>query len=502
MKHFTTRRTAAGLLALLAVGSTLLSCSDSGEGSEQMTTVTTSAAEAVETETAALYRENVPAADFGGETFRVIGCDPEAFSCILGFDFDEDSADSVESAIYHRNRAIEERYNVTFEHEYRSDWAEMADIMRNAAISGDDYYQLIMMINREAFKAAISGYVMPYENIPHIDTTQPWYMQKVNEMLTIGDTTVVAYTDECTNAYLQTVCVFYNKQILAENDLANPYELVREGKWTQDAFYEMATTAIRDINGDSKYDINDTYGIITEGDMLYPAMWVGAGINTVEKDENDIPVYTAPGNERLISAIDKLVDHIVTDGFMLDSFDAKLGDGEQARINGTTYFAEGKSLFRVGVVAYVRELRDMNADFGILPTPKYDETQEGYYGRMIDGWIHLPPSSVQNLELLGTMMEALGAESKNYVIPAFFDVALTQKLTRDVDSEEMLDIIFDNITLDLGDTVWYEDIRGQLQGPIADGKRDMASRLTKIEKRVNKTIEKALEAFNNREIGS
>ena len=70
-----------------------------------------------------------------------------------------------------------------------------------------------------------------------------------------------------------------------------------------------------------------------------------------------------------------------------------------------------------------------------------------------------------------------------------------------VDSEEMLDIIFDNITLDLGDTVWYEDIRGQLQGPIADGKRDMASRLTKIEKRVNKTIEKALEAFNNREIG-
>ncbi|MBQ7982278.1 MAG: hypothetical protein IJ302_01820, partial [Clostridia bacterium] len=151
--------------------------------------------------------------------------------------------------------------------------------------------------------------------------------------------------------------------------------------------------------------------------------------------------------------------------------------------------------FRYGIVANVRSLRDMNADFGILPSPKYEEAQNAYYGRMIDGWIHVAPTSVQNLELLGTMIEALGAESKNYVIPAFFDIALTDKLTRDADSEEMLDIIFDNITIDLGDTVWYDSVRSQMTPRISDGKTDTASFLTRIEKKVNGVIKKALIAF-------
>ena len=94
------------------------------------------------------------------------------------------------------------------------------------------------------------------------------------------------------------------------------------------------------------------------------------------------------------------------------------------------------------------------------------------------------------------MIEALGAESKNFVIPAFFDVALTDKLTRDGDSEEMLDIIFDNITLDLGDTVWYEAVRVKLNPQINNRKSDNASFLTRLQRSVDKTIQKALDALN------
>lgn len=489
----TKRINAIGTLLLFAA--LLCACgSPADEGGTQNTAPAETEA-ATQAETEFRYEAAVPQADFGGETFRVATCDPANFTCILGFDFEEDSADIVDSSIYYRNRDIEETYNVTFAHEYYPDWSDLPPILQEAALTGDDYYQLIMMINREAFSAAVNGYVMPYSEIPYVDTTQPWYMQHVNEMLTIGGKTVIAYTDECMNAYLQTCCVFFNKQIIASHDLADPYQLVRDGKWTQDAFYSMATEVATDVNGDGKFAPGDLYGVVTEADFFYPSMWVGSGINTITKDADDIPVFTGPGDERLMDAIETLVEHIKTDGFMLESFKEKLGEGEEARNEGCRYFAEGNALFRYGIVANVRSLRDMNADFGILPSPKYEESQETYYGRMIDGWIHVAPTSVQNLELLGTMIEALGAESKNYVIPAFFDIALTDKLTRDADSEEMLDIIFDNITIDLGDTVWYDSVRSQMTPRISDGKTDTASFLTKIEKRVNGVIEKALTAF-------
>ncbi len=476
--------------------SVLVSCGDSGTSPVQTTDIPESADTQTEAVTEFRYEPNVPAADFGGEVFRVASCDPDMYTCILGFDFAEDSADSVESSIYFRNRKIEETYNVKFEHQYYQDWAELPDLLKELAMTGDDAYQLVMMINREAFKAATAGYLIPYSSIPYVDTTQPWYMQHVNEMLTVGGKTVVAYTDECVNAYLQTCCLFFNKQLLTANDLDDPYELVREGKWTQDAFYSMAKAVIKDVDGNGKFEVGDIFGVGTEADFFYPSMWVGSGINTITKDENDIPVYTAPAEERLMDAISDLLDHIKIDGFVIESYEYKLGEGEDARTNGCRYFAEGNALFRYGIVANVRSLRDMDADFGILPSPKYDETQERYFGRMIDGWIHVVPTSVQNTQLLGTMLEALGAESKNYVIPAFFDVALTDKLTRDGDSEEMLDIIFDNITLDLGDTVWYEAVRNTMTPRITDGKSDTASHLAKIEKSVNRTIQKALDALN------
>ena len=94
------------------------SCGDNSTSPVQ----TTEVPEVTEVQTEAVtefrYEPNVPKADFGGEVFRVASCDPNSFTCILGFDFEEDSADSVESSIYLRNRKIEETYNVKFEHQY------------------------------------------------------------------------------------------------------------------------------------------------------------------------------------------------------------------------------------------------------------------------------------------------------------------------------------------------------------------------------------------------
>ena len=48
------------------------------------------------------------------------------------------------------------------------------------------------------------------------------------------------------------------------------------------------------------------------------------------------------------------------------------------------------------------------------------------------------------------ILEAISRESKKQLVPAYYDVALQGKITRDEDSKEMLDLIFNNRMYDIG----------------------------------------------------
>ena len=53
-------------------------------------------------------------------------------------------------------------------------------------------------------------------------------------------------------------------------------------------------------------------------------------------------------------------------------------------------------------------------------------------------------------EFVGIITEALAAESYKSVVPAYYDVVLKTKASRDEDSAEMIDLIRDTIIIDFG----------------------------------------------------
>ena len=287
--------------------------------------------------------------------------------------------------------------------------------------------------------------------------------------------------------------MFFNTEIVKNNSLlTSPYEMVKNGTWTLDNFYKTSLDAKSDANGDGVYSPldGDVYGVISEADMFWPAMWVGADSKTVTVDKSGTPEFTAPKDQKLLGILSGLNDALKNEGLFLNTekFFGSL-ENDVCRDAGTQYFSHGGGLYRVGTVGNIQLLRSMEADFGVVPLPKYDENQADYLSRTIDGWLHVAPSTVQKTERLGVILEALGAESKNYVIPAFFDRALDYKYIRDEDKEttrEMLDMIFDNATMDLGDTVWMANIRGPLCQVIESGKGNFSSRLASLEMLVKK----------------
>jgi hypothetical protein len=62
------------------------------------------------------------------------------------------------------------------------------------------------------------------------------------------------------------------------------------------------------------------------------------------------------------------------------------------------------------------------------------------------------PSDVsrERLAMVGHVIEALYARSRYTLIPAYFEITITNKLMRDEDSAEMLEIIINSRSFDLG----------------------------------------------------
>ncbi len=454
-------------------------------------------------DTSVTYKAELPDTKYNGATFTVGGVEPDLYPSItLAFDYEEPQEEAISDSIYKRNRKIESTLDITFVNEYVGDHMMVLTVFTDNVMADDDIYQLIMLINRHAFSQAVAGYALRPDQIDYIDMTKPWYITKANDAMNICGLPILAYSDECLNAYLQSICVFFNMNLVHDNnEIESPYSLVDKNEWTIDKFYESAEKAISDVNGDGLYvtDDGDVFGIVAEVDSFFPSMWIGADTTVITKDKTNVPMFSAHSNKKLIGILEDLEAELKSDGFFCDSnkeFHDVFGGGDAVRNTGTAYFAEGGSLFRVGCVGYIQLLRDMESNFGVVPLPKYDEKQKEFLSRMCDGWLHVAPATVRDTKLLGSVLESLGAESKNYVIPAFFDIALENKYIRDEDresTEKMLSMIFDNATIDLSDNVWHEIAGNIIIGQVATGQGGYASALasqyTAVSTEINETVE-------------
>ena len=80
----------------------------------------------------------------------------------------------------------------------------------------------------------------------------------------------------------------------------------------------------------------------------------------------------------------------------------------------------------------------------------------------------------------------LNAESYKTVIPAYYEVALKGKYSRDAESAEMLDLIFESRVIDIGDSTLCGTIRdGFIYRMMRDNSRDLASQVASMEATIN-----------------
>ena len=432
--------TATLFLAILM--SVITSCG--GEGTHDVTTQTGTPLD--ETAEASW----IPDANYGGYKFRVLNFE-SYFNQYVKIDLAEQSGDMLDDAVYKRNRKIEQALNFTLEQvlmpytQWQTDQIALLDRVTNSVMAGDDEYDAAYI--QPYFKPAIltEGSLVDLNTIPELRLDEIWWDRALNSSFNINNKQYVA-TGALQFMPLDSVWVLlFNENKLDDLKIEYPYQLVRDGKWTLDKFYEYAQKCTN-LNGDESFKWNasgnSVYGIA--GHTSIPgAMIYSSGYRFVEPDKDGYKVQLS--SEKLIETLTKITK-LFDEKSGIIHVDNNTGDDPSGYLN---VFRNGRSAFLTAQMSVLSEYRDMEDSYGLVPLPKYDEEQEDYISQAgVSAQMLVIPVTVKDLSRTGNIIEALTHESYDSVMPVYYGVRVEQKGLRNEDSIEMLQLVRDNYGLE------------------------------------------------------
>lgn len=471
----------------------------SGEAVESTETVGAESTENTETETETetepLVSDELPESDFEGYTYMIYNANPESndwFTTVF-VTMEEDSGDAVPSAIFQRNVAVEDRLNIKIEESYQT-----GSQIKNAITAADGNFDMSLMQGADTLSLSRNGYLLDLYSLPYQNFDKPWWDSNAAEQLSLCGRLFMGVGDFLTTPIDETICTFVNKNILEDHQLDDPYALVRDGKWTIDKLGEMGLTACQDVNGDGVYDDNDDYGLLSWRGVLYCYLIYGSGSRIMEKNADDVPVVTF-NSESFISAFEKIVNicHANGDTFL---YDAEMKNNTKGLSNNhrvqEIMFPGNQSLFWIECISWSKALRDMEANFGILPCPKYDEAQSQYYNYNNGNFFGISvPSSVSDRNRTSIILEALNSMSTRTVRDAYYETMLKTKYSRDVESADMVDIIFDTQVYDCSVVFGIGSAKTNIYTMASKNNSDLASFYQKQSASLEKNITKLVDDY-------
>ena len=440
---------------------------------------------------------------FSGETFTILCREDNAWGNWLHeIAADEDATELVNEAVYKRNLEVEERFDleeiviidIPGHWEVRDDFA---NTFRNSILANTGTFDLIM--SQQATMAEVGNFDLysDFCDLPYVkdNLDAPYYYQDVNNTAMVNDTLYFLLGDYSLTYWESTYVLYFNKTMAENHNIEDIYSLVRDGSWTFDKLLDMSKGIWSDLNGDLWPGSEDAFGYVTEINNSTDAFASHFDVPMAGRDENGDIIFNVDQG-KMVSILEKFIQFKQSDDtwMVMLSGDVTLDENPVDKI-----FREGRALFYHAMLNRAQDFRGMETDFGIVPYPKWDEKQEGYYTHSQDGYsVAVVPMDVKNPEKCGAVVDVLSALSNKLVIPAYYDMALRDKYARDDESGEMLDIIREGFKMDFA--YYYQDAigsGGHFRNLINNDNSNFVSFFQTNKKGYERKLKKLIEAYDN-----
>jgi len=476
---------------------------DSGDGAG--TTERAQAAAAGETTEEQRVTDDLDETDYGERIFTFLTGGTEFWCQLDRICVEEEIGEILNDVTFSRTRAVEERFNVTIQDIQIVPW-EIGGKVRIAVQSGDRTYDAAYLWSNFFLDLGANGILYDLNHLPKLDFSKPYWDKDGREQLSIVNRLYMMTGDANMSYNDNTWVMMFNKKLIQDYGLDDPYELVKDGKWTIDKMIELGKACVKDLNGDGIFSVEDQFGMVTHSEHI-KGLFFASGEKLFAKNSDDIPEFNG-GNERALNVLNRVYEVMNEHNFTLNTRDPKhaaaisgiyiegVNDGQQVM------FEANQALFCGEILECVRRYRQMEMPFGLLPCPKLDENQKEYYSYItypLAGVCVPANAAAQDGEFIGTILEAMQSMSRYTLIPAYFDSALYGKFMRDEESRDMLHIILGNRSYPWSELRDSGGMLAALRDAIVAGKSDFSSIIEERESRAKTDIEKLVENIEAQE---
>ena len=487
------KRITSTILLISLLCANLAACGSTASGSSDDTTAS---ADTTAVETTAPVEYEKPDVDYGGKTFTIASFNFDFSYAVAKYTMishEEESGDIIDDSIIKMTRQVEEEMNIKLEMlEMTSAQRNNIDPITKPIYAGEDSIQAAFPLMVGLAKLlAIPSLLTDLDTIPTLDLSHSWWDQNSIEEYNIGGVQYTAIGDICFFAKAAPMTTFFNKQMIADYKLEDPYKLVYDGKWTLDKMIEMSKAAARDVNGNQQVDpTEDQFGFIAAGPYTF---LVGCGVEYSKRNGNDIEMTFY--SEKTADILAKYIPFERDTTISMSNVDYSGSYKDAFQELFTPTFMENRALFFTNQVLMALDFRAMDTDFGMLPMPKYDEKQDTYYGATNTWWCDnlVVPTTNADLEMTGNVLEAMGYYSQQYVTPAFIETTVLGKSVRDDDSAKMVEMILDNQAYDIALLFNWGNISGMISNMEKDTGLGLASKYAKIEPTIKAEMQKTMD---------
>ena len=499
------KKSLSALLAAVLLCSSLAACSTNtenaaGDQKNPQTNTTPTADLTEEAEETARFLDSMPEEmDFEGRALNFLLVEGSNGNITeLSIWAEEDTGEVVDSAVFNRNLTVTERLNIAINQpEVSTDWSGSCNTIRNAVKAGAADYDLFGAYQYYGIVIGSEGVLLNLnnkDNFPYNDFDREYWGTSYMKNMSYDGQKYYWSTGDIALRYTGGMYVTYVNSTLFTNYYpdTNLYAIVDEGEWTIDKVGEFASAAYVDLNANGNKDNKDQFGFVLQSNDITDGFAAGSMVEFSSRDEAGHP-YITLDNERTYAFWDKYY------AIMFNNEGTMLNPETDDSVAIMTNFSAGQYMMTTNKLYQSPiYLRDMEDDFMILPVPKLNVEQPHYNTRIHDSCtIFGVPVTVGGTDCISAALEALASQSFKEVTPAYYEIALKVKFTRDSDSGRMIELCHENVYIDFA-CQWSNklgDINHFFRGR-ADAKDEaIASTIQKNQKIWTKTMDKLASAF-------
>lgn len=407
------------------------------------------------------------------------------------------TGDAIDDGMYERNLKVQDTLDVVLD--YRDNVSVKSDgtgaALEKLVRAGDNTYDLFSLVQWNAAKYSYQNMFYNMKNAPYLSFDKPWWNYGYMKEMTIGEDKIYCLVGDVSLDSTRCLsCVYYNKAMYDDfyQNADGLYDVVLEGTWTLDRLMKIAEEVYEDTNANGQKDFDDRLGYAINNYNNLDAFLYGGGRRCTTRDAGDIPVISilTEQNSDAMAKVLKLYNDC-PGGY---GYGSQYEDDVKAREK----FVAGESMFLFGFLYTAENMREMEDDYGILPTPKAIDS-DLTYGTIVHDIIEvmaLPVNAVK-VEPTAAVLEALAYYGYTDFLPVYYETVLKSKYARDAKSAQMIELTRESLVTDLA-YVYQDAFNGLGYAPrsmVQDKRESLTVCYEKKIKAAEKNMQKLVEQF-------